>query len=212
VNVRHRLGCRSLVHVSRFRSPVTNGGTGVLLRYRFRVYPTAPQRAALARTFGCVRTVYNDAVAARRAAYREGLPFPRTADLDKLLITTAKRTPERAWLADVSAVPLQQSLRDCHIAYKNFFDSRNGQRVGARMGPPRFKRRSGRQTARFTRSGFSLCSGCGALTGPQGLEGLRVRDWTCACGAIHDRDVNAEINIRREGRRLAQVAAGQSET
>ena len=36
------------------------------------------------------------------------------------------------------------------------------------------------------------CSNCGALTGPTGLFGLAVRDWECsACGAQHDRDINA---------------------
>ncbi|MEU6246256.1 transposase [Glycomyces sp. NPDC047010] len=128
----------------------------VHLRYTFRVYPTAPQRSALARVFGCVRTVYNDAVAARRAAHAAGLPYPSTAALDKQLITAAKRTPERSWLAEVSTVPLQQALRDCHAAYRNFFDSRTGTRAGGRVGPPRFKRRSHRQTARYTRNGFSL--------------------------------------------------------
>ena len=54
-----------------------------------------------------------------------------------------------------------------------------------------------------------LCSACGALTGPKGLEGLSIRTWQCGCGAIHNRDVNVEINIRREGRRLA--AAGHAE-
>jgi putative transposase len=55
-----------------------------------------------------------------------------------------------------------------------------------------------------------LCSSCGALTGPKGLDGLAVREWTCGCGAVHDRDGNAESNIRREGKRL--VAAGQADT
>jgi putative transposase len=98
----------------------------VQLRYTYRVYPTAPQRSALARVFGCVRTVFNDAVAVRRKAHAEGLPYPTTAMLDKQLITRAKRTPERSWLAEVSTVPLQQALRDCHQAYQNFFDSIKG--------------------------------------------------------------------------------------
>ena len=38
------------------------------------------------------------------------------------------------------------------------------------------------------------CSACKALTGPRGLSGLKVRKWTCSCGATHDRDVNAAIN------------------
>lgn len=107
-------------------------------------------------TYGCVRVVYNDAVAARKHAHAEGMPYPTTAALDKALITKAKRTPERAWLAEVSTVPLQQALRDCHAAYRNFFDSLTGKRAGGRIGPPRFKRRSGVQTARFVRQGFVL--------------------------------------------------------
>lgn len=40
------------------------------------------------------------------------------------------------------------------------------------------------------------CSACGTLGGPRGLEGLRVREWECAdCGAKHDRDVNAAVNL-----------------
>jgi IS605 OrfB family transposase len=40
------------------------------------------------------------------------------------------------------------------------------------------------------------CSSCGFATGPQGLSGLGVRQWTCSnCNALHDRDVNAAKNI-----------------
>lgn len=40
------------------------------------------------------------------------------------------------------------------------------------------------------------CSGCGALTGPTGLDMLAVRQWVCdACGEAHERDVNAARNI-----------------
>jgi putative transposase len=40
------------------------------------------------------------------------------------------------------------------------------------------------------------CGCCGALTGPAGLHGLAVRQWVCsACGAHHDRDLNASINV-----------------
>jgi putative transposase len=114
------------------------------------------QRAMLARTFGCVRVVWNDAVAARKAAHAAGLPYPTSATLDRTLITQAKLTAERAWLAEVSTVPLQQVLRDCNAAYRNFFDSLSGKRRGPRIGPPRFKRRNGSQSARFTRRGFVL--------------------------------------------------------
>jgi putative transposase len=52
-----------------------------------------------------------------------------------------------------------------------------------------------------------LCSACGFKDGPKPLA---VREWTCThCGAVHDRDINAAINIRTEG---SKVAAGQAET
>ena len=40
-----------------------------------------------------------------------------------------------------------------------------------------------------------MCNECGALTGPQGLIGLSVRNWKCDCGILHNRDVNAARNI-----------------
>jgi putative transposase len=48
------------------------------------------------------------------------------------------------------------------------------------------------------------CSACGAIAAKMPLN---VRDWTCtACGAAHDRDVNAAVNIRTAG--LAVLACG----
>jgi transposase len=108
------------------------------LRYSFRLYPSAGQRASLARAFGCARVVYNDALRARETARAAGEPFPKAGELSKM-ITEAKTTPERAWLGEVSAVVLQQSLRDLEAAYRNFFDALTGKRP--KTGAPRFKSR-----------------------------------------------------------------------
>ena len=44
------------------------------------------------------------------------------------------------------------------------------------------------------------CSNCGDLTGPTGLSGLAVRHWRCsACGAQHDRDINAAKVVLKTG-------------
>lgn len=50
------------------------------------------------------------------------------------------------------------------------------------------------------RNSTRICSTCGAKTGPTGLAGLKVREWDCgACGAHHDRDVNAGRNALISG-------------
>jgi putative transposase len=56
----------------------------------------------------------------------------------------------------VSAVPLQQSIRDLGVAYENYFDSKGGKRKGPKIGLPQFKKKCHKQSARFTVSGFSL--------------------------------------------------------
>ncbi|CAL9527633.1 RNA-guided endonuclease InsQ/TnpB family protein [Streptomyces cellulosae] len=151
------------------------------LRYSFRVYPSAGQRTALARAFGCARVVYNDALRARETARSEGLPFPKTGDLSKTLITEAKQTPERAWLGEVSAVVLQQSLRDLDTAYRNFFDGLKGKRP--RMGAPRYKsRKDTRQAVRFTANArWSITTG-GKLRLPK-IGDLKVK-WSRALPSV----------------------------
>jgi putative transposase len=50
------------------------------------------------------------------------------------------------------------------------------------------------------RNSTRTCSTCGAITGPTGLAGLKVREWDCgACGAHHERDVNAARNALISG-------------
>ena len=48
-----------------------------------------------------------------------------------------------------------------------------------------------------------LCSVCAALAERMPLT---VRTWTCRCGTVHDRDVNAARNILAEG--LSVMACG----
>ncbi|MGW7520796.1 RNA-guided endonuclease InsQ/TnpB family protein [Streptomyces sp. NPDC054796] len=127
------------------------------LRYNYRVYSDAAQCRALARAFGCARVVWNDCLRDRREAHAAGLPYVTSAELSRLRITQAKRTEERAWLAEVSAVVLQQSLRDLDVAFKSFFDSLKGKRSGRKVGPPRYKsKRDTRQSVRLNANAFSL--------------------------------------------------------
>ncbi len=129
---------------------------GVLARYRFRIEPSLVQRSMLARTFGCCRVVFNDALRVRDTAYKSGERLSPT-EVQRRVITQAKTRAERGWLAEVASVALVQSVRDAHCAYQNFFDSLVKRRKGRKVGRPRFKsRKDPRQSFRLTRNGFSI--------------------------------------------------------
>jgi putative transposase len=90
------------------------------LKYRF--YPTDAQAAELSRTFGCVRKVYNMALAARTQAWTRQERV--TYNANSAMLTAWKKTEELAYLNEVSSVPLQQALRHLQVAFTNFFAQR----------------------------------------------------------------------------------------
>jgi putative transposase len=51
------------------------------------------------------------------------------------------------------------SLRHLDVAYKNFFNSRQGKRKGNKMGSPKFKKKTNAQSAEFTKAAFSMKHG-----------------------------------------------------
>jgi putative transposase len=127
----------------------------MLVRYRYRIDPTRGQRQALARAFGCARVVYNDALRERERAHAAGEKVSDT-QVQRRVITLAKSTPERAWLAEVASVALVQACQDARRAYRNWFASLSGTRKGRRVRHPRFRTKHGRQSIRLTRNGFVL--------------------------------------------------------
>ncbi len=124
----------------------------VKARYQYRFYPTDQQRMSLAQLFGCVRVVWNDAL----ALCKQSEKLPSNGELQKLVLTQAKKTESREWLSSVASIALQQSVSDLGIAYKNFFDSLKGKRKGKKLGSPKFKKKTNQQSARLTRGGFSI--------------------------------------------------------
>jgi putative transposase len=127
----------------------------MLVRYRYRIDPTSVQRQALAKAFGCARVVYNDALTERRRAYQAWERISDT-EIQRRVITRAKRTPERAWLAEVASVALVQACQDARRAHRNWMNSLTGKRRGRSVGYPRFRNKRGRQSIRLTRNGFAL--------------------------------------------------------
>lgn len=113
--------------------------------YRFRFYPTPEQEMILAKTFGCARFAYNYMLRLRTDAWfkeQKRVGYHETS----ALLTELKKTPEYAWLNEVSSVPVQQALRHLQTAFNNFF--------AKRAAYPTFKRKDGPQSAEYTTSAF----------------------------------------------------------
>ena len=125
-------------------------------RYKYRIYPNNIQKTALAKLFGCVRTVWNDSLEYCKELYRQGEKKLSDGELQKQFITQSKNTKQREWLSEVSNIPLEQSLNDLHQAYQIFFNSCKGKRRGKIVKPPRFKTKKSRQSARFRKGGFKI--------------------------------------------------------
>lgn len=102
------------------------------------------------RTFGCVRFVWNQVLAARTERYAatgKGMKFSEASRMVTILCNSA----ETVWLKEVSAVALNNSIRKQEAAFTNFFAKR------ARY--PRFKNRNSPKSATFSSGGFTFKNG-----------------------------------------------------
>lgn len=141
--------------------------TDVKRAFKYRFHPTDAQAAELSRTFGCVRKVYNMALAARAEAWarQERVNYNQTS----AMLTGWKKTEELAFLSEVSSVPLQQTLRHLQVAYTNFF--------AKRAKYPRFKsKKKSRKSAEYTTSAFTFRDGkltLAKMTGPLDIRWSR---------------------------------------
>lgn len=119
--------------------------------YKYRFYPTPEQADQLARTFGCVRYVYNRALAERSRAWTQEQRRVTQAETDRML-TQWKRDEETAWLTEPSKGPLQATLRHLQDAYTRFWSKQNGY--------PRFKKKGKtRDSATYFRNCFTYRNG-----------------------------------------------------
>lgn len=99
--------------------------------YKFRIYPNKEQQVLLAKTFGCVRLVYNYYLDKKINLYKDSetsISYTNCAkDMAQL-----KHTDDYVFLTEVDSVALQQSLRHLDTAFKNFFSN-------PKIGFPKFK-------------------------------------------------------------------------
>ena len=132
--------------------------------YSYRVYPTPEQETLLRRTLGCVRLVYNRALAERTEAWYQRQQRVGYAETSAML-TEWKKQEDLQFLNKVSCVPLQQGLRHLQTAYTNFF--------AGRAKYPNFKKKRNGGSAEFTKSAFKWKEGKVFLA--KCLEPLNIR-------------------------------------
>ena len=123
------------------------------VKYRYRIYPDAVQRRALAETFGCARVVFNRVIGIREAALAAGDPFP-SLNMLAARLKDWRADPDTPWLQGPSQTALEQAMRQADSAYRNFFASLKDARKGRRVGHPKFRsKRDNRQSFTLTTSG-----------------------------------------------------------
>jgi len=92
--------------------------------YKFRIYPNQEQAILFAKTFGCVRFIYNQMLADKIKYYKEtGLMLHNTP---------AQYKQEFEWLKEVDSLALANAQMNLQTAYNNFFRNKN-------VGFPKFK-------------------------------------------------------------------------
>lgn len=100
-----------------------------LKAYKFRLYPTEEQEIFFAKSFGCVRKVYNLMLNDRIKAYEETKKNPSKK---MKFPTPAKYKEEFSFLKEVDSLALANAQLNLDKAYKNFFRDKS-------VGFPRFK-------------------------------------------------------------------------
>lgn len=107
-----------------------------LKSYKYRIYPNEEQKEMLNKHFGCVRFVYNWALETKQKLYKEENKSISCFDLINKLKSELKE--ENEWLSEVNSQSLQQAIKNCDTAYKNFFKNKKGF--------PKFKNKKSKQS------------------------------------------------------------------
>ena len=102
--------------------------------FKYRIFPTEPQKELIAKHIGSSRFVYNLALETKNAAYISAKHNYSVFDLVKQLPELKEELP---WLKEVNSQSLQQSIQNMDIAFKRFFKG---------AGFPKFKSKRDRQS------------------------------------------------------------------
>ena len=123
--------------------------------YKFRIYPNDEQKILFAKTFGCVRMVYNHWLDRKIRQYEENKTNV-TYTICAKEIAAMKKTEEYRFLKEIDSIALQQSLRHLDTAFQNFFKQ-------PKTGFPRFKSKKRNKNSYSTvciNGNITISNGC----------------------------------------------------
>ena len=116
-----------------------------LVAYKYRLYPNKTQQTLLNKTMGCVRFFYNQQVATFRTYDKETNPMP-------YFKTSTELRNEIEWMKEVSAAAIQQKEMDFKEYKKQLFSKSRKKKIGF----PKFKKKSNRQSFRLPNQKFKV--------------------------------------------------------
>lgn len=113
--------------------------------YKYRMYPNKTQEELLAKTFGCVRVIWNACVDSFNSYDKETNPNPKFPTKSDLVI-------EKPWLNEVSAATLQQKQRDFIEFSRQYFNKNRKEKLGK----PNYKNKHDNQSFRLPFPKFKI--------------------------------------------------------
>ena len=119
-----------------------------LKAYKFRLYPNATQEVLLNKTFGCVRYAWNQNVANFLTYDKDDNPKP-------IFKTSTELRNEIEWMKEVSASAIQQKEMDFNEFKTQLFNAKRKSKIGF----PKFKKKSNRQSYRLPNQKFKIVNG-----------------------------------------------------
>lgn len=128
--------------------------------YKFRIYPNNEQKVLFAKTFGCVRFIYNRMLTDKIEHYEK--------TKEKLKNTPAQYKEAYPWLKEVDSLALANAQINLQTAYKNFF-------TNPKTGYPKYKsKKSSKQTYTTNYVNGNICLAEGKLKLPK-VGHVRIR-------------------------------------
>jgi putative transposase len=109
----------------------------MLKAYKYSINPTKEQQEILAKTFGCVRFVYNWGLNLKTESYSQGVKLSCFETINQM----KSLKNELDWLKEVHSQPLQMALRNLDNAYTKFFKKQGGF--------PKFKSKRNKQSFQY---------------------------------------------------------------